>query len=295
MRAPHVLAQLYPRPGQTVGPIPRGPRGLLVARSPQSPRTLPLPENMGGRIEIGADNALGFTPGETSLDTITIVNNGNSEVLVCLEAPGWVDDAATAAEVTSLSAFRSHFGSEILSPGMEIAIRQATLLFTDLKGSTALYADRGDAPSYAAVRAHFAFLSERIERNGGGVVKTIGDAVMASFSDPADAFAAAFEIQRDAPGALGGLVVKAGIHSGPALAVSENGVVDYFGHTVNVAARVQAHSLGGDIVCVETLLDDPKVALALESTKNGTIRRESFVAELRGASGPIRLARLTIP
>ena len=80
----------------------------------------------------------------------------------------------------------------------------------------------------------------------GAVVKTIGDAVMASFGDPANAVKAALAMQ--ARIADHELVLKLGIHVGPSVVVNLNDRLDYFGSTVNMAARLQGQSQGGDIV-----------------------------------------------
>lgn len=56
------------------------------------------------------------------------------------------------------------------------------------------------------------------------------------------------------------LAPKAGFHYGPCIAVEQNGVLDYFGSTVNLAARLVAASSGEDVVVTESVLDDPEVA-----------------------------------
>lgn len=196
-----------------------------------------------------------------------------------------VADVATAAVVTTLQAFRDTFSSEVLAPGVDLAVRQIAILFSDLQGSTALYRARGDAPSYTLVRDHFTFVREVLERHGGGVVKTLGDAVMAAFADPADALRAALEIQRQAPRRAEPLVIKLGLHAGSALAVTANGILDYFGQTVNLAARLGAQSAGGDVVIAALLADDPGVAALLrESIEVGRLRVAPFSAHLRGAT-----------
>ena len=212
-----------------------------------------------------------------------LINRAGTPTLFCLESLAWRSDAATAAEVTALRAFRQSFGSEVLTPGVEVSVRQIAILFTDLKDSTALYASKGDAPSYAAVRDHFLVLTELIEREGGGVIKTIGDAVMAVFPEASLALGAALAIQREGSARLGGLTVKCGLHAGSALAIHANGGLDYFGQTVNLAARIQAQSLGGDVVLLASLLD--------EETLSG-LRREAFSAALKGVAGDSSLVRL---
>ena len=68
---------------------------------------------------------------------------------------------------------------------------RVAIMFTDLKGSTELYDVLGDAAAYNLVRDHFAFRLDRVQRNHGFVVKTVGDAVMAAFSRPDGAVRAA--------------------------------------------------------------------------------------------------------
>ena len=74
-------------------------------------------------------------------------------------------------------------------------VAKIALMFTDLKSSTAFYEKVGDARAYHLVRDHFAFLAAIIRENDGAIVKTIGDAVMAAFADPAKAVRAAIAIQ----------------------------------------------------------------------------------------------------
>ena len=95
----------------------------------------------------------------------------------------------------SLQVFRDLFAEATLRPGDEAAVGQVALLFTDLRGSTALYERVGDAAAFNMVREHFAFLAAIVRDHDGAVVKTIGDAVMASFGDPADAVRAALDMQ----------------------------------------------------------------------------------------------------
>ena len=100
----------------------------------------------------------------------------------------------------------------------------------------------------------------------GAVVKTIGDAVMASFGDPADAVKAALAMQahRGFNEPTSELVLKLGVHVGPSVVVNLNDRLDYFGSTVNMAARLQGQSEGGDIVLIRAVADDPAVKPLLE-------------------------------
>ena len=175
-----------------------------------------------------------------------------------VESRDWVSDALTADRATTLQTFRDLFSEQVLRPGDEVGISQVTLMFTDLRGSTALYERVGDAGAYRLVREHFAFLAGVIRERNGNIVKTIGDAVMAAFVDPADGVQAALEVQRTVATfneSLSGedLVIKLGVHCGSCIAVTLNDRLDYFGSTINMAARLQGESDGGDIVFSEDL------------------------------------------
>ena len=166
-------------------------------------------------------------------------------------------------------------------------------MFTDLKGSTALYERIGDAAAYHLVRDHFAFLAEQVRQHNGAIVKTIGDAVMAAFADPIDAVKAALAIQgrvasfnaehagqRD-------IAIKLGLHKGPCIAVTLNERLDYFGGTVNMAARLQGRSEGGDIIISSALMVEPEVKALLAGKR--------FVEEraaIKGFEEPVPYYRL---
>ncbi len=140
--------------------------------------------------------------------------------------------------------FRDLYGTDTLDPEQRLKITSLTFLFTDLKSSTALYERVGDLAAYDLVRQHFHVLHEIVAAEAGAIVKTIGDAVMATFDSPDRAVAAALKM-REAMQQLnadrGGedLQLKIGIHEGPCLAVVLNDRQDFFGSTVNIASRVQ--------------------------------------------------------
>ena len=150
----------------------------------------------------------------------------------------------TAKRLLSNQTFRDVYGTATLDVDQRLKITSLTFLFTDLRGSTALYERVGDIAAYDLVRAHFQVLNEIVARQAGAVVKTIGDAVMATFPTPERAIEAALKM-REAMDRLNRqrgeeeLLLKIGIHEGPCLAVTLNDRQDYFGQTVNIASRVQ--------------------------------------------------------
>ncbi len=181
--------------------------------------------------------------------------------------------------------FRRLFRSERVDEREGLGIRQVTLLFTDLKGSTAMYERLGDLNAYALVREHFALLGATVQQHSGAIVKTIGDAVMAVFSRPTDAVSAALdilgEIERyNSEHGDPSIILKIGAHCGPSIAVTLNENLDYFGQTVNVAARVQSLAEAGEICISEALYSAPGVSQILTGLKI-----VEFDAPLRGVEG----------
>jgi class 3 adenylate cyclase len=171
----------------------------------------------------------------------------------------------TAKRLLSNQTFRDIYRTDTLDVDQRLKITSLTFLFTDLKGSTELYERVGDLVAFDLVREHFRVLNESVAAEGGAVVKTIGDAVMATFATPDRALAAALRM-REAMRALNAthgredLLLKIGIHEGPCLAVSLNERQDYFGQTVNIASRVQGLAISRSILATAPVIDNPQSA-----------------------------------
>ncbi|HKP83872.1 MAG TPA: adenylate/guanylate cyclase domain-containing protein [Pyrinomonadaceae bacterium] len=200
--------------------------------------------------------------------SLALKNETETEQLVILERLEWSDQATTAAEVTALQMFRDLFASEALRPGEQISVGTLTVLFTDLRHSTQLYREIGDATAFGRVMSHFDVVRKAVIEHDGAVVKTIGDAVMAVFRSAADALIAMLEVQRAlAEPADGGrpLQLKAGLNTGPCIAVTLNDRLDYFGSTVNMAARLEGLSSGADVIISGSVYEDAKVRELIEA------------------------------
>ena len=144
-------------------------------------------------------------------------------------------------------------------------------MFTDLRNSTQLYREIGDATAFGRVMNHFDVLEKVIAEEDGALVKTIGDAVMAVFRRPASALKAmlsAQEMLAAPPQGNAPLTLKAGVHTGPCIAVTLNDRLDYFGSTVNMAARLEGLSTGNDVIISHALYDDPEVRAFLASRES---------------------------
>ncbi len=228
-------------------------------------------------------------------DGLAIRNESDKPLAFVVEDRNWAKDALTGERVIAMPAFRRLSPEQLLRPGDNAEIGWIAIMFTDLKGSTELSDALGDAPAYNLVRDHFSFLADRIERNHGFVVKTVGDAVMAAFSRPDHAVCAALAIQDDVASFNSGrgprrdpIVLKLGLHAGPCIAVTTGDVLDYFGATVNVAARLENQCHGGEVIVSEDVARDAETAYALADRT-----QIEETAMLRGVSAPVRFVRIT--
>ncbi|HWE24310.1 MAG TPA: adenylate/guanylate cyclase domain-containing protein, partial [Myxococcales bacterium] len=213
---------------------------------------------------------------------------------VKLERVEWIDRAATAAFVSTVPEFRRLFSGEVLEPGVALKIGRIALLFSDLSASTALYARAGDAPAFRLVRDSFEVLRDAVEEHGGAIVKTIGDAVMAAFSTDEGAVRAAVAMQRAFPEFIRryryaeGIDLKLGVHCGPCFAVTANGVLDYFGQTVNIAARLQGEARAGELVLAKDLTE----AATAGGWLGDAVVTDRCAAMLKGFDAPVSIARI---
>jgi len=252
--------------------------------------------------DIGSD---GIIPEVTASGSdILLATRGNSGELVIhndtdrplffvVEERNWARDALTGERVIAMPAFRRLCPEQLLRPGDDVEIGRVAIVFTDLQGSTKLYDDLGDATAYRLVRDHFAFLSEQVQHHNGFIVKTVGDAVMAAFHDPADAVRAVLSIHDEVANfnrgrSDGGIVLKLGLHLGSCIAVTAGGVLDYFGSAVNTASRLEHQCRGGEVIISDQALADNE---AREALAGRTLTEDS--ATLRGLSEPVRFVRVS--
>lgn len=192
---------------------------------------------------------------------LELVNDTDSAQIFIVERVEWSDVALRPSQLFTLQEFRDLFSEEYLSADVQLAVGDQTILFTDIVGSTRFYARCGDPDAFMAVKKHFEVIFEIIGRHRGAVVKTIGDAAMGAFERPSDALRAAREIhayfaphQRETP-----IRVRISLNSGPCIAVKLNSNIDYFGSTVNLAAKLQACAGPGDIAISPAVIDAPGV------------------------------------
>jgi class 3 adenylate cyclase len=133
----------------------------------------------------------------------------------------------------------------------ELPVGTVTFLFTDIEGSTRLWQE-DEASMRQAVARHDRLLGDVIGDHGGVVFSTMGDGLAAAFQTASAAVSCAVEAQRlldrESWEAARPLRVRMGLHTGEA----ELRGGDYFGTTVNRAARLVAVGHGGQVICSST-------------------------------------------
>ncbi|HEY5704811.1 MAG TPA: DUF5939 domain-containing protein [Terrimicrobiaceae bacterium] len=298
---PHIISQICLEPGQErPWKLPQLTRPVRL-RSPQVKGSVTLDPD-----ELGVDRPASICMSASGLQidyerddsgaATARVNNPNSfPVLLSLDQIEWSDDILTAARVTNWQEFRDLFSSEVISPHEEITVGSQVILFTDLRGSTAMYSGIGDAPAYALVRDHFAVVTAAVRCHHGTVVKTIGDAVMACFSRIDEALEAVHDMNHDLQLARSNqsgaarLTLKASLHAGACLAVNANDRLDYFGSTINLAARMVSCSQGGDLAVSDEIFQRPEMVSFLERCGGSP---EPSEVRFRGFNAPRRVWRI---
>ena len=228
------------------------------------------------------------------LPTLNLVNATDADQTFQLERTAWSDQASTAADVTALQVFRDLFATEVVRPGEEISIGSVTLMFTDLRDSTRLYRNIGDASAFGRVRQHFEILEKSIAEEGGAIVKTMGDAVMATFRHPIDALRSVWKAQTEiAKYGEPMLWLKVGLHKGPCIVVNLNDRLDYFGSTVNITARLPAFSRGGELIFSEDFYSDPEIRDFI-AQNIAPSALDQFTGELKGFDEPFKMWKLKV-
>jgi predicted ATPase/class 3 adenylate cyclase len=164
-----------------------------------------------------------------------------------------------------------------------------TFLFTDIESSTRLWEEQPEAMSRALAR-HDDLLRKGLEANGGRVLKTTGDGMIAVFDAPSMAVSTAVAAQRAIEdtdwGPTGTLRVRMGIHSGD----SDHRDQDFFGPTMNRTARIMAAAHGGEILISATVVD-----LAASSLPIGVSLQDLGTHRLKDLTDPVHLYQLTHP
>lgn len=296
-RTPHVLCQInVPGRGHARFSVPARPgRYRLFARG-GARSSLEVCDGGAETAQLVLGDAT-LEPANVSVrpDGVLDVASASDETRhLKIEHLEYASTAATAHELATLEEFRRQFSTELLKRDTPLKVARAALLFTDLTGSTALYSSLGDAAAFRFVDDHFDVLRKAIADTGGAVVKTMGDAVMGAWCSDAACLHGAlacldrFDELRAASPSGGETRLKLGLYCGACYVITANGVLDYFGQTVNVASRLQHLAEGGEIVLERTMLD----RLAAEDRDSTTVSAP-FEAHVKGVARVLELVRLT--
>ena len=307
---PHIVAQQQLAPGETraIEMVLETGAHRVRARSNQANavrghidvRVSAAPEDGPAKTSHVRATDHGWSADQAALEahaTLVLENRTAYPQSIVIERNAWNDQATTATDLSTLQRFRDWFAAQTLRPDVRLGIANLAILFTDLRGSTQLYRTIGDAPAFGRMLEHFDLLRESVSGNEGALVKTIGDSIMAAFADPAAGVKAALDIlrrmaefnqaQTDAP-----LRIKLGLHTGPAIAVTLNDRLDYFGTTVNLASRLESQAQGDDLIISDAVMQSSEVQRVLVDAR---ALNETFTTPLRGfADEEFKLHRIRL-
>ena len=176
---------------------------------------------------------------------------------------------------------KRHYLDESIRAGEMGRSQLSAIMFSDIVAFTTMMAT-DEATALRALDLSGQIHRDRIVRNGGRLLKELGDGVLAMFDSVSSAVATAREIQSSAK-AQGLFQLRIGIHLGE-VTVSAG---DVFGDGVNIAARIEAFAEPGTIVASETVYNNVK-------NKDGVVCVDLGIRELKGIAEPIRLYTIEV-
>lgn len=271
VHSPHVVAQVRVGPAERIELELALAEGSYRLRGPQLPFSLDFWVQPGAPasrwdLELSRGLAAGLPRTlRTGRQVMSLANDREHELVVRVERTAPRDDALTAARASALALFRELFPGEVLAPGQLVSVATVTFLVTDLASAGGLYERLGDARAFGVLHEHFRLLNDRIRQEGGALVKTIGEGAWAVFNDPVAAARVALDLPSLVPEQAADLRPRAGVHRGPAWAATLNDHLDYFGTTVNQAARLQKLAGAGEVLLSQAVMNDPQVAALLRT------------------------------
>jgi class 3 adenylate cyclase len=268
-RKDHIRVQWTLPPGGTATLDPNlTPGRYTIARQYTGAWYLDIDEASASKVKWEAHPA-GTVVEASPASTIELTNDLPDPAVFTIQQARWSDHALRAGQLLSFQEFRDLFSEEYIGADVRLGVGEQTLLFTDVVGSTAFYAARGDPAAFIEIKRHFDEVFAIVAEFRGAVVKTIGDAVMATFTNPVDAVRASQKIhttfyptRADTP-----IRLRISLNTGPCIAVRLNANADFFGGTVNIAAKLQAMAEGYQIAMSEATYRSPGVAEMLTDAK----------------------------
>lgn len=185
--------------------------------------------------------------------SMSFKNDTEETMSLSLELDTESHDSLRIGEVLSYSEFVNYFGKQSLAPQVAVSLGQQAILFSDIVGSSEMYRAMGDTTAFEKVKIHFEKSFELVRHHKGQVVKTLGDSVMAAFPWTADAIRCAIAMQDWFESEKSELKIRISMNSGNCLAITLTNGIDYFGDTVNLAAKLQSEAGSGEIILAESM------------------------------------------
>lgn len=173
---------------------------------------------------------------------LDISNIFDKDKTILLEEKVYDDHFLRPKDIFALPEFKKYFGNDGLGEGIQLYLGEQTIVFTDIVSSTKFYELNGDKAAFTQIKDHFKAVYKIFEDQDGVIIKTIGDAVMASFPSPLNAIRASEGLHDyfDASHSHFDFQLRISAHLGKVIGVNQNTGIDYFGNTVNLAAKLQA-------------------------------------------------------
>jgi serine/threonine protein kinase/class 3 adenylate cyclase len=257
--SPHVVAQVRVAPGERFLLDLQLGEGTYRLRGPQLPwrldfRVVPRASATRWSLALDREPDAGLSrelrPGS---QTFELTNQAAYEIVARVERQASRADACTAARAAAHPLFRELFPGECLAPEQLVHVQQVTLLATQLNDADRLFEQLGDAPAFGQLHAHFRAVDEIIRREGGALVKLVGEGIRAVFPEPLLATRAAVAL-----GELSESRLRVAVHRGPALVATINEHLDYFGATVHQSEQLLERAAGlGSTTQPVVLLSEP--------------------------------------
>lgn len=293
-RKTHIKLQQYLRPGASLPAqmsLDEGKYRLRVKGAPGAGTLTVSNGAAAGPVEWSGGSSVKLESAPQV--RLTLFNPTADPLLFTVEKNDWDRDTLKPSMLFNLQEFHDLFSAEYISLDLQLELGEQTILFTDMVGSTKFYASSGDSRAFALVKRHFEEVYQKVREGNGAVIKTIGDAVMAAFSSPLDAMKTSAALQRafyrertDSPVRL-----RVSVHSGQCIGVNLNSGIDYFGTTVNVAAKLQAVASAHQVAFSDRVFQAPGVASWLGSNRLEPVPARHTVEGV----GEISVYRIEIP
>jgi class 3 adenylate cyclase len=224
-------------------------------------------------------------------DSAVALHNPSATTKQCvIEHAAWKDHALGPGALLSFADFRDVFSTDFVQADVRISVGQQTILFTDVVGSTAFYEAQGDPTAFVEIKKHFDDVFALLATHNGACIKTIGDAVMAAFVDPVDALKCCAAIhQRFGPtNTKCPLRLRISLNTGPCIAVKFSSGMDYFGGTVNIAAKLQSLAETWQVAMSESTYQAAGVMAYLASVNASQVRLQYMSKAMTRPIGVVR-------